>query len=351
MEIEDFMSLKERFADQLMALTNVTSVGIGRKVTKGEETEEMAVVVGVMEKIPDKLLKTQNITPIPETLEGIKTDVIQVGEIRALPIQQTDSDRVRRIRPAKGGFSLGNVAITAGTFGCVVYRDSEPFILSNAHVLTPDATEPEPAAREIVQPGIYDGGSHPDDYIAELADYEVIHPMIKLSDCRISQGTAGFLNVIARGFRRQTRFQAIAHSQDTNLVDAAICRPTNQDLIDPAVEDVGIPTGNVVATIGQPVVKSGRTTGTTRGEIKQVGVSVNVNYGFLTIARLRDQILIKGTGEFPFSKGGDSGSIIFRDDGEQQVTGLLFAGNDEENVTIANKIENVLELLNVTLVS
>ena len=88
------------------------------------------------------------------------------------------------------------------------------------------------------------------------------------------------------------------------------------------------------------VKKSGRTTGFTTGEILQVDVTANVQYGPGQIARFTDQLMAGA-----MSQGGDSGSAVLNDN--NQLVGLLFAGS--ENSTIINRIEHVFSSLGVTL--
>jgi hypothetical protein len=359
MNIETIRSMKNNYVEQLISLKNVISVGVGKKRVEDELTDEMGIIVGVTQKLPQTSILLEKSDVIPKKINEIKTDVVQVGEIRSLTTIPYVStlvsvlDRRNRIRPARGGYSIGNIRITAGTFGCVVYRNNEPFILSNAHVLTPDATVSPPEARKILQPGPYDGGTDPNDLIGYLEDYIVILPSIDLSTCNVSQGTAKVLNAITKVFGRQSRFYVFAQTQAENLVDAAIAKPINSDDIDPDVQDIGIPSGSFTGSlVGTDVVKSGRTTGTTNGTIQQIDVDVNVSYGSMSgiptkIARFKDQILIESTDRF--SQGGDSGSTIFVDDGQRKVCGLLFAGNQEGTATYANNIQNVLQLLNISL--
>src|SRR4030067_2386517 len=83
----------------------------------------------VRQKVPPAALTAE--TMVPREINGVRTDIIQVGEIRAL------QSRTDRWRPAPGGVSIGHFRITAGTFGCVV-RDrasGSRLILSNNHVL------------------------------------------------------------------------------------------------------------------------------------------------------------------------------------------------------------------------
>ncbi|UCG02733.1 MAG: hypothetical protein JSW11_01830 [Candidatus Heimdallarchaeota archaeon] len=82
MSLEEVRKVKRKYSNHLMSFKNVVSVGVGRKRVNGKETNELAIVVGVSEKLPENKLKKTDI--IPKKLDGIKTDVIQVGEITAL---------------------------------------------------------------------------------------------------------------------------------------------------------------------------------------------------------------------------------------------------------------------------
>ena len=110
-------------------------------------------------------------------------------------------------------------------------------------------------------------------------------------------------------------------------------------------------TAPVAAARNMLVMKTGRTTGHTRGKIFDVAADVNVPYedkdGNAFMATFGDQILIVGTSG-SFSTNGDSGSLIV-DQTSKRATGLLFAGSTSH--TIANHIEDVLNALGVTLVT
>jgi hypothetical protein len=92
--------------------------------------------------------------------------------------------------------------------------------------------------------------------------------------------------------------------------------------------------------LGMAINKSGRTTGFTTGEIEQVDVTVNVQYGEGKMAQFTDQLMAG-----PMSQGGDSGSAVLNQN--NQLVGLLFAGSDTS--TIINRIQNVFAALGVSL--
>jgi hypothetical protein len=134
---EEIKMVKEKHEASIMAKKNVVGMGVGYKETKGAKTDRMALVVMVTKKVSAEELKSGDV--IPADIEGVITDVIEVGEIVAL---QTRTDRWR---PAPGGVSIGHYKITAGTLGVLV-RDvetNEMLILSNNHVManSNDATQ------------------------------------------------------------------------------------------------------------------------------------------------------------------------------------------------------------------
>jgi len=147
--------------DTLLAKNNVVGVGVGYKESNGVVTDELAVVVLVQSKQPLVALAAEDV--IPKELEGMKTDVIEVGYLRA---QQSPKERFRPSIPS--GVSIGHHRITAGTLGTVVKdkRTGEAFILSNNHVLanSNDAI----IGDQILQPGPLDGGKDPADVVARL---------------------------------------------------------------------------------------------------------------------------------------------------------------------------------------
>ena len=99
------------------------------------------------------------------------------------------------------------------------------------------------------------------------------------------------------------------------------------------------------AEIGDPILQpgpydGGRTTGLITGEIQQVDVTINVQYGEGQIAQFTDQLMAGA-----MSQGGDSGSAVL--DESNHLVGLLFAGSD--TTTIMNRIQNVFSALGVSL--
>jgi hypothetical protein len=127
-----------------------------------------------------------------------------------------------------------------------------------------------------------------------------------------------------------------------NLVDCAVAEGDFSNL-DREIYWTGAvrgwrPRARVLAMVGQPVKKTGRTTNFTLGRITVVNATVDVNYGGGRVARFMDQIVTTA-----MSAGGDSGSLLLTPD--SIAVGLLFAGSPV--ATIFNQIENVRSLLRV----
>ena len=318
------------YRGQLLDRANVVAAGVGYKISGGQKTSTLSIVCSVSKKVAASQLSSRDL--VPASLEGTPTDVIETGVIRAL------QSPTEKHRPAPGGVSIGHRDITAGTLGCLVKKDGRPVILSNNHVLAnSNAAE---IGDPILQPGPYDGGRFPEDHIADLEHFIPINIGGLPSECPIATGTASFLNSIARLFGSGVQLQAIEQQPAENLVDAAIARPLNPDDVKDEILNIGVPQAVVEAELGMAIRKSGRTTGFTTGEIQQVDVTVNVQYGQGRIATFTDQLMAGA-----MSQGGDSGSAVL--DEHNNLVGLLFAGSDTS--TILNRIQNVFSELGVSL--
>jgi hypothetical protein len=329
-ELTTLKELLKRNREQLLKRSNIVATGVGYKITGGQKTTTLSIVCSVTKKVAASQLSSRDM--VPAMLEGTPTDVVQTGTIRAL---QPTTDKHR---PAPGGVSIGHRDITAGTLGCLVKKDDQKFILSNNHVLA-NSNQAE-IGDPILQPGPYDGGTYPDDHIADLEDFVPINIIGIPSECPIATGTASLLNEIAKVLGSQVRMRAINQQAPENLVDAAIARPLNPEDVSDEILQIGTIQGTAAGELGMAIKKSGRTTGLTTGVIEQVDVSVNVQYGQAQIAMFTDQVMAGA-----MSQGGDSGSAVLDDN--NRLVGLLFAGSD--TTTVINRIENVFSSLGVSM--
>jgi len=287
--------------------------------------------VGVVEKVPKYLLKKVDI--IPSVVENTITDVIEVGEVKAL-------SHTGKVRPAPGGVSIGHYNITAGTLGVVVNQNGKRLILSNNHVLA-NSNEGE-IGDTILQPGPHDGGTINNDRIGSLYDYVPINFVDVPGSCAVSNAVAKTLNFIWALTGRNTRFQTYASTpwkvdQLWNVVDCALALPDKDEDVSDEVLQIGTPQRFGRVVIGEKVCKTGRTTEYTEGVVQAVDAMISVGYGVGKQAIFEDQILTSN-----MLKGGDSGSVLFAID-KQTAVGLSFAGSDQ--VSIHNHISNVKDAL------
>lgn len=302
---------------------NLVGYGTGVKWKNGEPTGEPALIFLVNQKLTKDMLSRSNM--LPSKIAEMQTDVMSVGNLFAGGSDEFGVQTLtKRVRPAKGGYSVGHKNITAGTIGTCVYdilpggTVSPPvhgvgippryYILSNNHVLA--NVNAGAIGDAILQPGPADGGTDPADRIATLASFVPI---------------------------KLTPATPLPHN---NLVDAAIATGQFHDL-DREIYWTGPVLGwrrKAAVTVGTVVKKTGRTTNFTTGRITAVNATVNVNFGGGRTGHFIDQIITT-----PMSAGGDSGSLIMTIDGV--AVGLLFAGSG--TATIANQIENVRSLLKV----
>ncbi|HEY8911409.1 MAG TPA: hypothetical protein VIM51_14185 [Desulfosporosinus sp.] len=308
----------DRLDDQskrnLLTLPQVVGVGYGFKEVKGVKTDEEAIVVLVTKKLLPEQLASHEL--VPQNVNSMVTDVIEVGELKALKVEMLEplQSRTEKVRPAPPGVSIGHYLITAGTFGAVVYDNStaQPMILSNNHVLA-NATNGN------------DHRSSINDRIYQPGPFDFVH---------VDFGYADRQYIIAC----LKRFVNLADSPAINVVDCAIGEPLENSMIIPDILEVGLVQGVTTPVLNMEVKKSGRTSGLTFGQITVLDAMVDVQYEPGRILRFDHQIVTTN-----MSAPGDSGSLLLDDN--NLAVGLLFAGSNTS--TIHNPIQDVLDLLSV----
>lgn len=80
MEMEEVQKIKEKYKSQLLERKGVVGVGIGKKKVKGVETDQLAIIVTVVQKIDKESLNKGDI--VPKKLEGVPIDVQEVGKLK-----------------------------------------------------------------------------------------------------------------------------------------------------------------------------------------------------------------------------------------------------------------------------
>jgi len=222
------------------------------------------------------------------------------------------------------------ISCCGGTLGSLVVRNGINYILSNNHVLADSdaghADDTGQTGDAITQPGLID------------------------NQCQ-SAGTASVANL--------SQFFTLEGSP-ANPVDAAIAQIVsgkvdtsgNILLLGTTVDANGVPVAGsphagsgVIATVGTPVAKSGRSSGLTCSTIETTPATFSVAYSktcggstSFTVMYSNQVGVANQPGE-EFSQEGDSGSLIVTEASADPVA-LLFAGSDTD--TVGNPIQDVL---------
>jgi len=328
--------------EELLKYPNVVGVSrrLRNKIVGGRETPLPSIRVYVSRKMPVRELKPSHV--VPKVVADIPTDVVEIGEIKALGLTPKNPSKLQRVRPVVFGVSIGNAAVTAGTNGWLYKQGSKEYFGSNAHVFTPNASmkpsQVEPL--EILQPGPYDKGGE-NDVVALYAWHERVKPMHDESECSVSRFIAGALNAVYKALGRKTRFKPIVPLA-FNHVDFALAEPTveyeakiiDMDtagkklvghifggsdkagvffklkyVLEKGITPVGVEYDNGDLPVGAVVEKSGRTTCHSSAKVIDDSVVLTVNYiDFLAV--FEDVVLTENPGG-SFVQGGDSGSAVW----------------------------------------
>ncbi|MEV7520518.1 DNA/RNA non-specific endonuclease [Streptomyces sp. NPDC091371] len=223
---------------------NVSSIGIGYKEKDGKRGKELTLQFTVDQKVRPELVGDLSSVAIPKLIDiggGVKvpTDVVQRSykpHFLVVAEEQTP-ERQKRVVPVRPGVSVGNVKVSAGTLGCIVFdkNDGSTCLLSNWHVLNGRKGK---LGDDVVQPGTAD-----DSRLAlnRLGSLRRSH-LGRIGDCAVSTLTD-------REF-------------DTDILDLGV---TPAKLGEPQIDD--------------KVVKSGRTTGVTHGVVTRPFAKVSIDYG------------------------------------------------------------------------
>jgi hypothetical protein len=298
-------ALKARHWPIFEADPNILGAAFGQREAHGERTDEPAMVVYVIKKMPTQFIPPSNLLPRRMYIGGdcVEVDVVETGIL--YPHSFT-----ARERPAPQGVSVAHVAVTAGTIGAVVTDNSDGSmcILSNNHVLA--NINAGSIGDRIVQPGPFDGGASPGDDIATLKNFAMLAPSGNTVDCAIGQvlfsdGVAAVVDAVKNNLMPVA---SPAHPA-VGLLFAGGCNRTIMNPINDVLSalNISFPAGGgstVTADIGMNVEKVGRTTEYTTSTIKEIDASVTINYP--DMSRSFDHQITTGW----MSDPGDSGSLI-----------------------------------------
>lgn len=200
-----------------------------QKIVNAIEAGEMSIRFYVTKKYPKSELNAKDL--IPDEIDGIKTDVVEIGDVKILQV-----DKTARFRPVELGVSVGNWNITAGSLGMLYTTpDGKMVAGSNAHVISPDPMlDPsEITEKRILQPGAYHGGQVEDNVVGKYLWHKKI-----ISDsgngngngswCPIANLFIKIVNLFLCLFERRGRVQYVA--QSNNVIDFAVYTPTQEHI-------------------------------------------------------------------------------------------------------------------------
>jgi hypothetical protein len=298
----DYMDIKERAAPRLLALPGVHAVGVGAKQVDGKRTEDVAIAVFVEHKRP--LAEVPADERVPEQIEGVKTDVIEMPVPQTIQVPGqlfgTKREDDKKYRPIRGGTQCAREGQGFGTFGCLFTMPSDPKTVIAAtchHVIYTNCSDK--ANKE--QVGQADGSTSSShccqdiigSVLAARCDNEVDVALIKLN------GGEDWLAEV----------QEVGPVGATHFVEPGEANPPNT----------------------YPVQKRGRTSSRTGGTITHTGTSGTVkNAGGGVHRTFTNGMVIQPntdpehpTTGVDFALPGDSGSALLNESG--YVVGIVFS--------------------------
>ena len=266
-----------------------------------------------------------------------EVNIEEVPTITIPPAAESSPDAVgmaQMKRPLHIGLSIAHGEGDAGTLGAFVSDDSgNHCVLSNSHVLA--LTGKAKLRDRIYQPGGSDGVGLAGEEIGSLANYIIIGKKRRDSSdaafARLDEGIEHDSNIIPTGYGFRWEGQMIKEVRDVDDVLALLKNDT-------------------------AVCKVGRTTGLTTGRISAVALD-NIPVDIAPDATMIFNNLIEISWESarkPFSRPGDSGSMVFTKDGFFAV-GLHFAGGQKKvgrrsvGLSYSSNFASVLRTLKISL--
>jgi len=271
-----------------------------------------------------------NALPSPSTVVVTavsQADTTKMGTGRVQVFQSNINQNPQSL-PIKLGTSGGNADDVSGRFCCggtlgsLLTRNGSFYILSNNHVLA--RSDQASLGEPISQPGIVDTNCSTagTQTVANLTSFV----SLKASGTSVDAAIA----LIVPG--------AVDLTGDILMLGSTATGSTP----DPGPPHQG---RGILASIGEPVAKSGRTSGLTCSKVSATNLATSVTYqtqcngGTSFTVTFNNQVAVSGGG---FSAGGDSGSLIV-DQNTADPVALLYGGSDTD--AVGNPVGDVIAAL------
>jgi hypothetical protein len=260
-----------------------------------------------------------------------QADKTKSGSSSVLIVASNSNQQAQNI-PIKLGTSGGNAKDSSvqgtltfccsGTLGALVQRNGTFYILSNNHVLA--RSDSASIGDAITQPGLIDAncsatGTTTVGNLSQFVNLETAGANVDAALAQIVTGTV-----------------------DTTGSILSLGATATGTVADPGPPHAG---NGIVASVGEKVAKSGRTTGLTCSTVSSISLATSVSYqqgcntGSTFSVNYTNQISVAGGS---FSASGDSGSLIV-DQTTADPVALLYGGSDAD--TVGNPVADVLAAL------
>ena len=260
-----------------------------------------------------------------------QADKTKSGSSNVLIVASNSNQQAQNI-PVKLGTSGGNAKDSSvqgtltfccsGTLGALVRRNGTFYILSNNHVLA--RSDSASIGDAITQPGLIDAncsatGTTTVGNLSQFVNLETAGTNVDAALAQIVTGTV-----------------------DTTGSILSLGATATGTVAGPGPPHAG---NGIVASVGESVAKSGRTTGLTCSSVSSISLATSVSYqqgcntGSTFSVSYTNQISVAGGS---FSASGDSGSLIV-DRTTADPVALLYGGSDTD--TVGNPVADVLAAL------
>ena len=310
------MEVQDRHTPDLFQIDGV----VGTATTLNAAGEPVIVVY--LAKRPPEAITS-------ECLDGVPVTTAVTGPFRAMKTVST-SHTAKQVPPIQLGtsggwrYDLANGYCCGGTLGSLILKGGTQYVMSNYHVLEADIvaggnSRVATAGDPVIQPGLIDVGC----VATNAQDVATLAGIKSLPGSNVDAAIAAVIPGMVR--------------------------------TDGAILEIGtISASTVAAYVGQPVKKSGRTTGLTRSTVSGLNATVSITYetecaGTTAFTKtFTGQIMVANRAS-KFLAGGDSGSLMVEDVAlNPRAVGLLFAGSISS--AIANPINEVLSFFGASMV-